>query len=503
MKPVNRRDFLKRSSAASAGALLSAALPLSKSWGAGPEKRPNILLITVDDLRPQMGCYGKDFMHTPHMDALAAKGVLFERAYCMAPQCGPSRASFFSGLRPTPTRFFNRKMPAGYHPHEIHVPHVTLPRYLKDNGYETMSLGKVWHGFETDLEGWSLDPWRPEQVIQSWHGPSSYGTPSIRQKVTQAIRQGDRRAKGPATERADVADDALPDGKLAHEAIARLKARKEGDKPFFMALGFLRPHLPFAAPKKYWDLYDPNQLHMTDNPFPPLKAPKETLHEWRELRAYQDIPKKGRLTDEKARELVHAYYACVSYTDAQVGRIMKALGETGQAENTIVVLWGDHGWNLQDHGLWCKHSHFETSLHSPLIVRAPGIKGNQRTPALTEMMDVYPSLCELAGLPIPEHVEGSSFAPLLQDPARPWKPAIFSQWRNDGISVKTDRYRYTQWVNGQNQPVAEMLYDHEADPEESKNIASEPAMAQIVKEHRALLKAGWKPISEKLSTALK
>ncbi|MHC4537386.1 MAG: sulfatase, partial [Planctomycetota bacterium] len=286
--------------------------------------------------------------------------------------------------------------------------------------------------------------------------------------------------RGPAFESADVPDNAYFDGMIADKGISDLRRLKNMDKPFFLALGFFKPHLPFNAPKKYWDLYSKEQIDLADNPFRPKGAPDAALHNWGELRAYHGIPPKGPLSEDMARTLIHGYYACVSYTDAQIGRVLTELDRLGLRDNTTIVLWGDHGWNLGEHGLWCKHCNFETSLHSPLIVRAPNIKAGSRTNALTEYLDIYPSLCKLSNLPLPKHLQGKSFVPLLKNPNLPWKKAVFSRYFR-GDSVKTDRYRYTQWRDRKNKVYARMLYDHSIDLVENVNIAERPENKQIVK----------------------
>ena len=296
----------------------------------------------------------------------------------------------------------------------------------------------------------------------------------------QKLIAKDPEKRGPAFESADVPDNAYFDGMIADKGISDLGQLKDLDKPFFLALGFLKPHLPFNAPKKYWDMYEREEIDLADNPFRPKGAPDAALHNWGELRAYHGIPPEGPLPESIARTLVHGYYACVSYTDAQIGRVLAELEDLGLKDNTIVVLWGDHGWNLGEHGLWCKHCNFETSLHSPLIVRVPGAKAGARTNALTEYVDIYPSLCELCELPLPRHLHGKSFVPLLKDPNLPWKTAVFSRYYA-GDSVKTDRYRYTQWRGRDGRVYARMLYDHSVDLVENVNISELPQNRGLVR----------------------
>jgi iduronate 2-sulfatase len=321
----------------------------------------------------------------------------------------------------------------------------------------------VFHHPEDNAQGWSEPAWRPS--APTYHLPESLAA----QTQNQAKN---KRGRGPAYEAADVRDDAYADGKLARKALEDLRRLAKGHQPFFLAVGFFKPHLPFVAPKKYWDLYDPSHIHLPQTYHRPKNAPDEAIHNWGELRAYAAIPKQGPLSDEQARTLIHGYYACVSYTDAQIGKLLDELDQLGLADNTIVVLWGDHGWNLGEHTLWCKHCCFETSMHAPLIVKAPGTKGGVKTKGLTEFIDIYPSLCDLAGLPAPGHLQGRSFVPLMKNPTMEWKKTAIGRYRN-GDTIRTDRYRFTRYATERGDPLARMLYDHEADPQEDVNISEE------------------------------
>jgi arylsulfatase A-like enzyme len=461
---LDRRDFLKGLG------LGTAALAVPKLLFAGQAKsigakRPHVLFIAVDDLRPQVGCYGHKQMISPNIDRLGADGVIFMRSYCQVPVCGASRASLLTGVRPTRDRFISYDVWA-----EKDLPGaLSLAKHFRDNGYHTISNGKVFHHRGDCRDGWSEEPWGPKGAWRNY---------LLRENVKLAAKNPGR--AGPAYEAADVADNAYFDGMIADKAISDLRRLKDMDKPFFLALGFLKPHLPFNAPKKYWDLYKREEIDLADNPFRPKGAPDAALHNWGELRAYEGIPKKGRLRGELARTLIHGYYACVSYTDAQIGRVLAELDRLGLRDNTIVILWGDHGWNLGEHGLWCKHCNFETSLHSPLIVRGPGVKPGTKTNALTEYLDIYPSLCELCELPLPAHLQGKSLVPLLKDPNLPWKRAVFSRYYN-GDSVKTDRYRYTEWRRKNGDVYARMLYDHSVDWAENVNVSERPENKKVVR----------------------
>jgi choline-sulfatase len=453
------------------------------------DSRPNVLFIAVDDLRPELACYGRAHIHSPNIDRLAGSGVLFERAYCMVPTCGASRSSLMTGIRPARRRFVSYSTWA-----EKDAPGVTtLNTQFKKHGYYTVSLGKVFHHPPDNAEGWSEPPWRPT-------GAGWYRRPENQKLHAERQKQG-RRNRGPAWESADVPDDAYVDGILANRAIEDLRRLKQRGRPFFLAVGFFKPHLPFIAPQRYWDLYDRQEIHLPDNYYVPKNAPKESIHSSGELRAYAGIPAKGPVSDETARTLIHGYYACVSYTDAQIGKLLDELDRLDLADNTIVVLWGDHGWNLGEHTLWCKHCCYETSMHAPLIVRAPRIARGKKTAGLTEFIDIYPSLCELAGLPAPAHLQGRSFVPLLKGPGRPWKDAAIGRFRS-GDTIRTDRFRYSEYTAANGELRARMLYDHQADPGENMNISEKLQRREVVEQLSERLDAGMGKDGEGLHGAL-
>ena len=313
--------------------------------------------------------------------------------------------------------------------------------------------------------------------------------------------QGVLEGLGPAFEHPDVADNAYPDGMIADRAIQELGRLRE--KPFFLAVGLLKPHLPFNAPRRYWDLYDHDAIKLATNPFTPRGAPHCALRNWEELRVYHGMPKRGTMPDDQARDLIHAYYGCISYVDAQIGRVLDALDRLGLQEKTIVVLWGDHGWKLGEHGMWGKTTNFEPDTRSTLILRAPGIKAaGRKTSALTEFVDIYPTLCQLCGLELPAHLEGTSMAPLLDSPNRPWKKAAFSQYpypnpplfsKTMGYSMRTDRYRYTEWKNIETGETSDReLYDHEMDPDENRNIVADVNKQELVEHLGRMLREGYK-----------
>jgi arylsulfatase A-like enzyme len=314
------------------------------------------------------------------------------------------------------------------------------------------------------------------------------------------VQKARKSLRGWPTEDPDVADDALADGQTAAKAIETLREVK--DRPFFLAVGFLKPHLPFVAPKKYWDLYRPEDIRLAPNPYPPAGAPKFAGSDSGELRQYHGMPKQGPVPEEDARRLVHGYYAAVSYMDAQVGKVLNELDRLGLADHTIVLAWGDHGWKLGEHGMWCKHTNYENDANAPLIVAAPGRKAaGAKTEALVEFVDIYPTLAELCGLPTPEGLEGTSFAPLLDDPSRAWKPAAFGQYPRGGgpgvgalmgYAMRTDRHRFVEWkTRPGGEVVARELYDHHVDPAENTNIADQPENAELVRKLSEQAKAGW------------
>jgi arylsulfatase A-like enzyme len=419
-------------------------------------------------------------MVSPHIDKLAEDGVVFQNAYCQVPVCGATRASLMTGVRPNRHRFVTYATWAD----EDLPGALTLPEHFRKNGYTTLSDGKVFHHrSDTADRSWSAPPWYPD-TKGNWR--------NYLLRENQAIA-AENNGRGPAFERTQVPDNAYIDGQIADHAIENLHRLKNSDKPFFLAAGFLKPHLPFNAPERYWDLYKRSEIELADNPFRPKGAPDKAIHNWGELRAYFSIPAKGPLPDEMARTLIHGYYAATSYTDAQVGRVLNELERLGLSENTIVVLWGDHGWQLGEHGLWCKHCNFNTSLNAPLIVKAPGFTGQKTSDALVEFVDIYPTLCELSGIPLPEHLEGKSFVPLLDNPGQKWKKAVFSRYFS-GDSIRTERYLYTEWTDDEGGRIARMLYDHNVDSAENINISENDENRELVAQLSEMLNDGWQEI---------
>lgn len=458
-------------------------------------RKPNVLFIAVDDLRPELGCYGTPIIQSPNIDRLAKRGLVFNHAYCQQAFCSPSRSSLMTGRRPGTTKVYDLKTNF-----RAVLPDVrTLPQYFKENGYHSQGLGKIFHNKMDDAISWSVPHWDPDGPV---YGPK--GRTALRERVAQAKAEGKSTAwedgiKGPFYDDSDVADNALQDGRTAEKAIAVLNEIK--DKPFFFAVGIFKPHLPFVSPKKYWDIYSEDKLKLTQNPFAPLNSPEFALNDWTaELRHYIGIPSTGPLTEAQSLKMIHAYYAAISYADAQVGKILDELDRLGLRENTIVILWGDHGWHLGDHGLWGKQTVFEKAARAPLIISVPRSKSaGKKTDALVEFVDIYPTLVELCGLPKPEGLEGSSFQPLLDKPNRDWKKATFTQQPRDipgqgegmGYSMRTERYRYTEWTVPGKDFVSRELYDYKTAPDENENLAANSKYAKKVNELSDMLHKGW------------
>lgn len=472
---------------------------------------PNVLLISADDLRPALGCYGDLLARTPNLDRLASDGVTFRRAYCQQAVCNPSRASALTGLRPDSTRVYDN----GRHFREQVPGVVTLPQHFKNHGYHTQAVGKIFHSsWEFAYCGDRLDDAPSWSARSWWPGPRYYHTEEggriARQVFLRSpgcgLRTGqmcihsrlgpqrpvagtdgaewvDHFVMGPITEAPDVPDSALYDGQVAERAIQTLRQIK--DRPFFLAVGFLRPHIPYVAPKKYWEMHEAGKFEPPTNSRPPEGVPPIAMEVGQSVRTYEGVPLMEPIDEQLSRHMAHGYYATVSYIDAQVGRVIDELERLELSENTIVVFWSDHGFHLGEQGLWNKATNFEAATRVPLIIRAPGIGGHGRTTdALTELVDLYPTLCDLVDIAPPAHLEGTSAAPLLDNSDAPTKSAAFSQYLHPpnimGYSIRTDRYRLTRWGElGDRRAVAGVvgveLYDYERDPGETRNVAEDPA----------------------------
>ena len=471
---LSRRQFCSTTFAA-AGALAAQ----------GPRRKMNVLLIAIDDMRPELGCYGAKHVHTPNLDALAKIGTVFTRAYCQQAVCSPSRTSLLTGLRPDTTKVYDLQTHF-----RLNLPDaVTLPQCFREQGYTTAGLSKIFHDGLDDSRSWSIPLWRPGGP--AWNSAESA---DAARNLDQRLRESNWKIEppvsdaGPSYKSPDVADGALPDGQTASQAIAALRTLK--DQPFFLAVGFLKPHLPFVAPKKYFDLYDPARIEMPDYPEKPAQMPPWAGHPNGELKSYGDT-KEMPVPPEKARELVRAYYAAISYTDAQIGKVIAELDRLGLRENTAIVVFGDHGFHLNDHGLWHKQTVFEKATRSPLIVSVPGQKRKGAScTRLVELVDIYPTLADVAGLKAPANLEGQSFRPQLDNPSAPGKSAALSQYpRNHegkrlmGYSLRTGRYRYTEWrVLGTSDVLGRELYDYRQDPQESRNRAGDQASRALIEQ---------------------
>jgi len=456
--------------------------------------RFNVLCIISDDLRPELGCYDADYIHCPNIDALAARGLVFRRAYCQQALCFPSRNSFFSGLR-VDDSYPQRAADGELLTFRCRAPDiVALPQLFKQHGYFTRGLGKILH--HSNGQG------GPQNDPISWSAPffyphiGQYAAPENKDKRITVDRAAN--FENPLFEGPDVPDNAYFDGRITDEAIATINKHVEdrAAQPFFLMVGLFKPHTPFNAPKRYWDRYDRKSLALADNPFPPENVPaKYAMNAWRYVRSFRNIPDQGPVPEELARDIRHAYYACISYVDAQVGRLLRALDRHRLRDDTVVLLWSDHGYQLGEHGMWCKHTNFETSTRVPLVVSVPGKRtAGQSTDGLVELVDIYPTLVDICRLPKPDHLQGTSFAPLLDDPSLPWKTAAFSQYSRAGAlgrSARTERWRYNEWQTD-GIIVARELYDHETDPYENRNLAGLAEHATTIERLSVQLKAGWK-----------
>ncbi len=448
---------------------------------AADENKPkNVLIFHIDDLRPELNCYGKTHIKSPNIDALATSGMVFDRAYCQQAICAPSRISMMSGMYPDSTGIYDLFTPLT----KVKPNAMTMPRYFKERGYETLSFGKVYHHNRDDKKSWSV--LGPKHTIK-------YADQATLDAIEQRTAEGKAKGvdvgtlralgKGPAFENVDVSDDAYPDGKVANSAVEALQHLK--DKPFFMCVGFAKPHLPFAAPRKYWDQYNRDDFKVPPRELP-QGSPKLAFTKWNELRSYHGMPDEGFLDDDLTKQLRHGYAASVSFADAQVGKVMAELERLGLRENTIVVLWGDHGYKLGDYGAWCKHTNLEIDAHVPLIVSVPGQVKGQRCKSLVEMVDVFPTLAECTGGDIPKSCDGKSLSPILADPETDLRKFALSQYPRGstmGYSLRNDRYRYTEWISTKSgEVVARELFDHESSQIANRNLADDSKHAELVAE---------------------
>jgi arylsulfatase A-like enzyme len=478
---MNRKTIKGIGLAIAAGAATLSAKPMNVIW------------IVADDLRPQLGCYGDTQVKSPHIDAFAETALRFDNAYVQQAMCSPSRNSMLSGLRPNTSglRGF------GVHLREAIPDIVTLPQHFKNNGYESRAFGKIYHIYDESMLGSEDDP-------ESWSAPAQWPNVPVWGPERNAVRNRlieEARAAGETFEHphdwpraetwddSDVHDDLLQDGNTTSMVEGYLEAQKGREQPFFLAVGFLRPHLPFNAPKKYWDLYDPEALQMPDFQQRPQDAPKWSVFAGM-LQNYHNMPPFKGLEESFKRRYLQGYLASISYVDACVGRVLKALEASGHADNTIVVFLGDHGYQVGEYNSWGnKNTNFEISTRTPLLVHVPGMgEAGKGTQQVTEFLDLYPTLAELAGLELPEHLEGKSFARLLDDPAASHREAAGSEVVRGpriGRTIRTDEFRYTEWRDVDTEAfVAAELYDHRNTAElgylEKANVVNDEAFARIV-----------------------
>lgn len=457
------------------------ALNLGILWivsaGMLAESRPNVLFIAIDDLNTRLGCYGFEKVHSPNIDRLASEGVRFDRAYCQFPSCGPSRTSVLTGLRPSETGMLHNRMSF----RELAPNAVTLPQLFRGNGYRVARVGKIFHQrvpLDIGTSG-SDDPGSWDEVVnpigrdRADEDLMTIYTPQL----GIADTMGYLKAEGEDIEQTD--------GKVATESIKLLEELR--DAPFFLAVGFYRPHIPYIAPKAYFDLYD-----LEETPLPQLPENYRANVPSAALSSTPDWP-NFHTTEREARECILAYEACVTFVDAQVGRVLEAVDRLGLRDNTIVVLWGDHGYHLGEHGLWRKNSLYEESARAPLIFRVPGIDPSQSDcPRLVEFVDIYPTIADFAGVGIPEELSGVSLRPLLEDPRVEWNRPAFTQTLflgAPGYSVRTDRWRYTEWGDEGEQGVE--LYDHDSDPLEMNNLGRLEGHAEIRERLSQLIAKNW------------
>ncbi|HYT90718.1 MAG TPA: sulfatase [Gemmataceae bacterium] len=448
---------------------LAAGLPTATAQGT---KRPNVLLIIADDLRNDLGCYGHPFVKSPNLDRLAARGMRFDRAYCQYPVCNPSRTSLLTGLRPDSTRILNNMtrfrstLPDA----------VTLPQLFRQAGYFTASLGKIFHRGQTieDVKGEMDDP-------KSWD-LRKYFVATARGKEGEGRNMTDGKLAWCRWVAAEGGDEDQPDGQIAVEAVRLLEQKRSG--PFFLAVGFHRPHDPFIAPKRYYEPYPLAKMQPPADTGPLPGDPKLAI---------PGGAKQFPFTDREKREFQRAYYAGVTFMDAQVGKVLDALDRLKLWDNTIVIFIGDHGYHLGERGWWNKSTLFELSARAPLLVWAPPMKAPGKSCArLVEFVDIYQTVTDLCGLKAPAGLEGLSFRPLLDDPARVWKTAAFTQVQRGkiaGRTIRTERWRYTEWDNGK---AGVELYDHQNDPQERRNLATVAGNAETVAGLTRQLQAGWR-----------
>ena len=490
--------------------ILTLLILLLGTWvpsAAFAQTRPNILFIAVDDLRPVIGCYGDSLAITPNIDRLASDGLLFNQAYCQVAVCNPSRASLMTGQRPDKLGVWTLPI----HFREAQPDAITMPQWFRKFGYTAVSHGKIYHNPTPDPQSWS----EPIRKLPSLPSPYPNGTGAIVNAAKKELSKNDWRKtslRRPSTAAPDLPDNKVLDGARTDMAIEDLRRLGKQDEPFFLAMGYIRPHLAWVAPKKYWEMHDPAKLPVVEDPKITENTPRFALHNNSELSHYVDLidmPKPWddqTLSQEKARHLVHGYYACVSYVDAQIGRLLDALEEEGLADNTIVVLWSDHGWKLGEYRGWGKMTNYEIDARVPMIISARGMRAQfptagQRTDQLAELLDLFPTLCEMAQIATPDFVDGKSLVPVLKDVNVAVHDHSVSQYyrRNDGnavmgYSIRTMTHRMIEWREFKTgELVVRELYDHRTDHSETTNLI-DTAPESLVEELATLLSTTHPPV---------
>ena len=444
--------------------LVSCKSSKEKTEATQNQKPMNVLFIAIDDLRPELNIYGAKHIKSPNLDKLASESLVFNKAYCNVPVCGASRASLLTSILPTKTRFIDYRAKA-----QEDVPNAkTLPALFKEAGYTSISNGKIFH-YNKDVQeaSWSENPWMPKGGHRVSYDPTTNDV---------IMKSGN----GRVYEAPEVDDSAYPDYKIAQKTIKDLRRFKESGESFFMACGFFRPHMPFYAPKKYWDLYNRDSIEIADNRHLPENAPK-SLRGSGEFKSYSFGDYKPN-TEAFHKMMRHGYYACVSYVDQLVGEVLNELETLGLAENTIVVVWGDHGWHLGEHEFWGKHNTLHNALQVPLIVKVPGKLAGKQTEALVESVDIYPTICDLANLKVPNYIMGKSFKATLDNPEKSFREYAYARFKK-ADAIVTDNYTYSLFENGE-----EMLYNRKLDPSENKNIVADVNYKEVLKGMRNALK---------------
>ena len=440
-------------------------------------KKHNILFISIDDFRPKINSYWESKMITPNIDKLASEGLQFDNAFTNIAVCGASRASIMTGIRPSQDRFNDYTSRASVDTPEA----ITLNQLFMENGYETVSYGKIYHFPDDTKEYWSENDGGAHQA--------DYQDP-VAQERKRNGEKGSHGPKGPAFESPEVDDYVYNDGKVTKRAIKKMEELKAAEKPFFMAVGYVSPHLPFIQPKKYWYMYDHSSVELADNAYQPENSPfiaMHAQHDSAELRnMYLDIPSEGLLSDEMSRNLVHGYYASVSYMDVLIGDLIQGLEDLGLRENTTIILWSDHGFFLGEHGFWCKHSTFYEAIKIPFIISSPGYAKGQITTSLTELVDVYPTLCELTGIEPPSYIHGESLTSVMKNPSIQLKDEIYTRYK-EGEAVVDANYSYTEFFRGETY-LGNMLYDLNKDLKQNVDIAKKVENAELVKKYSEKLK---------------